>query len=188
MQMPAVWAPTRGAQCEAPRFVLLLIAAVVPLMLAACSSANHPGSAPAVTPVAVTSSAASTPMMDRSPNAEPVTFTDPSKYCSAVGTVDAPDNRWAGVRVPPAIIDPVRARYGAFAKVDDATVVWRCMSGKVMRCFSWGTHYCGIQDDSTVPPSPVVEYCQREKDTHNAGGRATMGYATVYWWGCKGGG
>lgn len=168
-------------------------------MLVACGTASAPRSAtvPSAGTVAVPSAASVTvaPTAVISPTAaiagsataEPITFTDPFGYCAAIGTADAPDDLWSGVRVPAPIIDPVRANYGAAAKVDETNVLWRCMAGRVMRCFSWGTHYCGIQDESTNAPPRVVEYCRRQPDTDNAGGRATMGYATVYWWACRGG-
>jgi hypothetical protein len=91
-------------------------------------------------------------------------FSDPAAYCAAVGTVDAPDARWAGDPSPAVIRARAVATIGeVFVKGE--VVQWRCDSGKVRWCVHYGTHYCDQYDPSTVPSPQLVQYCAEHRET-----------------------
>lgn len=76
---------------------------------------------------------------------------NPFAYCEAVGTIDAPDGRYAGPPVPTAISAGVRAP--ATASAD--RVKWRCFEGRVMGCKSYQWPVC----DKVPTTAELAAYC-----------------------------
>jgi hypothetical protein len=116
------------------------------------------------------------------------TFTDPFNYCAAVGTIDAPDERYAGLAVPEAIIEGLREK----AEIGDeapagwvaALTVWRCMDGEVWACFVGANLPCSEKADTSSTPQPEMEdFCNANPNTEVIPAAVT-GRATVYEWRC----
>ncbi len=121
----------------------------------------------------------------------PAQFTDPFAYCTAVGTIDAPDERYAGPEVSEEIVQGLKA---ALEMADDAPTewvvagtVWRCMGGQVWACFVGANLPCTAKaDTSRTPTSAMEDFCQ-ENPGSDVIPAAVTGRATVYQWGCTNG-
>jgi hypothetical protein len=46
-------------------------------------------------------------------SSQPATFSNPFAYCTALGTIDAPDSRYSGPKVPEAVAQGVKKAFGA---------------------------------------------------------------------------
>lgn len=111
----------------------------------------------------------------------PATYTDPLAYCAAVGTVDSPDERWAGPAVPQAVDQFLRGKFGP----GYAGTFWRCMDGNLMGCTVGANLPCGPANTSREPTSGMVEYCRENPGL--AIPAAVTGHATIYTWRCQAG-
>src|SRR5262245_7102022 len=94
------------------------------------------------------------------------TYADPFAYCRAVGTIDAPDARYAGPSVPPPVAEGLRRafRAPADAPLERFTrgTSWRCMDGKVYACTVGANLPCGEKaDTSRAPRLSIAEFCRQ---------------------------
>ena len=117
-------------------------------------------------------------------------YTDPFAYCAAVGTMDAPDERYAGPAAPEAVIEGLRAKAGIAEDAPDDWVapgtVWRCMDGDVWACFVGANLPCSAKADTSTTPRPEMEdFCSENPDADFIPAAVT-GRATVYEWRCDG--
>lgn len=120
--------------------------------------------------------------------ADAATYDDPFAYCAAVGTVDAPDERFTGEELPVVIAEGIRAAFNAEdvdLEVYQRGTVWRCLDHKVYACNVGANIPCLAKaDESTEPTQPMIDYC-----TDNAGSdfipAVVTGRSTVYEWGCE---
>jgi hypothetical protein len=117
-------------------------------------------------------------------------FTDPAAYCKAVGTIDAPDARFTGPKVPEAIasgLQKVLKLTGTPAPPIAQNSVWRCMDGKVYACTIGANLPCNEKAvvDRT-PAQPIKEYCQANKNSDFVPAVVT-GRATIFEWRCTNG-
>jgi len=118
-------------------------------------------------------------------------FSDPFAYCAAVGTVDAPDERYAGPDVPETIVQGLRE---ALDTPDDAPMdwfvagtVWRCMDGQVWACFVGANLPCSARADTNrTPTSGMIDFCH-ENPASDFIPAAVTGRETVYEWRCTDG-
>jgi hypothetical protein len=97
------------------------------------------------------------------------TFTDPFVYCAAAGTLDKPDARYTGAKMPDAIVQGIRKATGAKADAPNQPFVdgtsWRCTAGKVKACFVGANLPCGEKADlNKTPSAAIADYCSREPD------------------------
>jgi len=115
------------------------------------------------------------------------TYSDPFAYCAAVGTVDAPDARYAGPEMPESIALGLRKAFG----VPDAPLepflrnsFWRCMGGKVYACTVGANLPCQEKADISREPSEgMSDFCE-ENPQSDVIPAAVTGRATVYLWRC----
>ena len=115
-------------------------------------------------------------------------FADPFAYCAAVGTIDAPDERYAGATVPEPLLVDLREKAGiaddAPADWVEAGTVWRCMDGAVWACFAGANLPCSEKADTSTTPWPEMEeFCQEDPNA-DVIPAAVTGRATVYEWRC----
>ncbi len=89
--------------------------------------------------------------------AQTPSFTDPQAYCRDVGTIDGPDQRFAGDKIPDWMVAPFvnpqypRALYG---------ISWRCMTGSVLVCQNAQSPSC-LKANTDQTPSPAMsEFCR----------------------------
>lgn len=116
--------------------------------------------------------------------------TDPFAYCAAVGTVDAPDGRWAGPPVPVAVIEGLIRAAGlpenAPRRQLRRSTFWRCMDGKVYACFVGANLPCQSKADTRRIPTPAMwDFCAQNPDAVIIPAYVT-GRETVYEWYCSG--
>jgi putative hemolysin len=115
------------------------------------------------------------------------TYSDPFAYCAAVGTVDLPDERWAGPSLPDVVIQGL-IQQGVVAP--DAPLefqqhaVWRCMDGVLVACHFGANLPCLERADTSRTPTVVAaEFCAANPAAEAIPAFVT-GRATVYGWGC----
>lgn len=117
-------------------------------------------------------------------------FADPFAYCAAVGSIDAPDGRYTGPKVPGAVAQGLKQAMGVSADAPSAPFarnsLWRCMGGKVYACTIGANLPCSEKADvSRSPGKPLLDYCRQ-----NAGAdvvpMVVTGRATVFEWRCDG--
>jgi hypothetical protein len=116
------------------------------------------------------------------------TFTDPFAYCAAVGTVDAPDSRYTGPKVPEAVARGLKTAFGAPANAPLESFLrntyWRCMDGRVYACTVGANLPCQERaDTSRIPGQGVSDFCKNNPQAEVIPAVVT-GRATVYEWKC----
>ncbi len=124
------------------------------------------------------------------PTPQPTAFTDPFAYCAAVGTIDAPDARYTGPKVPDAVINGFKKAAGLESSTEPSDVfqkatIWRCMGGKVYACNFGANLTCDSKADTNkTPTQAMADYC-----TANPGSdfipMSVTGHATIYSWRCS---
>lgn len=122
---------------------------------------------------------------------EPATYTDPFAYCAAVGTIDAPDARWAGDKVPVTVARGLRRALLGSPEGDISfllrTSFWRCMGGKVYACTVGANLPCQSKANTSRTPTPsMAQYCQSNRDAAFIP-MYMSDRASIYDWGCRGG-
>jgi hypothetical protein len=89
--------------------------------------------------------------------AQTPTFTDPQAYCAAVRTIDEPDSRFTGDKVPDWMMAPFvnpqypRAIYG---------ISWRCVGGHVLVCQNAQSPSCLKANTDRTPSAAMNEFCR----------------------------
>jgi hypothetical protein len=97
------------------------------------STAVGTQSAPEASPVAGATTVTEETVTEETAT-EAITHDDPFAYCAAVGTIDAPDERYTGEELPVVILEGVRDALNATdvdLEVFEIGTVWRCMDGQV---------------------------------------------------------
>lgn len=148
-------------------FVILLFS-----LLAACSPRSSASPPPATTnTVQVT------------------TYPDPFAYCAAVGTVDAPDERYTGEKMPDAIIEGFKKAVdleNSTMPVDmfKKATVWRCMDSKVYACnFGANLPCVSKANTSKTPTQQMNDFCKANPNAEFIPMSET-GHDTIYSWRC----
>ena len=116
------------------------------------------------------------------------TFTDPFVYCAVVGTVDAPDSRYTGPKVPEVVARGLRRAFGAPANAPLETFLrntfWRCMDGRVYACTVGANLPCQERaDTSRKPGQGIIDFCNNNPHAEVIPAVVT-GRTTVYEWKC----
>jgi hypothetical protein len=137
--------------------------------------------------------AASTPAAETptpTQGTEQIRYSDPFAYCAAVGTIDTPDERYVGPKMPDSIVQGLIRQGIVSADAPRAFIenaVWRCMDGKVWVCHFGANLPCLEKADTgRIPTAGMEEYCQANP-TADFIPAAVTGRATVYEWACKDG-
>jgi len=115
-------------------------------------------------------------------------FTDPFSYCAAVGTIDAPDQRYSGPPVPDSIARGLQRALGASGAFQlSEHSFWRCMDGKVYACAVGANLPCQDKANASRTPEPALEtFCQQDPNADVIPASVT-GRDTVYAWRCRNG-
>ena len=117
------------------------------------------------------------------------TFTNPFKYCKAVGTVDKPGERYTGEKTPYYVAEQLKEEFGApeSAPIDVFLrgTYWRCMDGSVYACNVGANLPCAEKADvSKEPNEGMINYCSENPDAEFIPAYA-QGRTTVYEWKCN---
>jgi hypothetical protein len=127
---------------------------------------------------------------DSGAGAKQAQFTDPFAYCAAVGTIDAPDERYTGPELPEAVAKGLLELGLVTADTPPEIVknaAWRCMDGKVLVCHFGANIPCMEKADaSRTPTSEMGDFC-KSNPSADVIPAAVTGRATVYEWSCKDG-
>jgi hypothetical protein len=108
-------------------------------------------------------------------------FTDPVPYCAAVGTIDKPDQRYQGPKLP----DWMAAKLH-LAPDQGKFMEWRCAQGAVLACLYGANIPCDSKaETSQVPSAAISDYCRQNPGTSFVPMYVT-GHATVVSWACQG--
>jgi hypothetical protein len=119
------------------------------------------------------------------------TFTDPFAYCAAVGTIDTPDARYTGPKMPDTVVKGLMKASGAPASAPLSVFVdnsfWRCMNGKVYACTVGANLPCESKaNTSKTPNEGMTNFCQANPNSDFIPAVDT-GHDTVYEWRCTDG-
>lgn len=124
------------------------------------------------------------------PTTEVSSFHDPFAYCAAVGTIDAPDARYTGDKLPESLVQGMIRKGIVTADAPPAiqqNAAWRCMQGHVWVCHFGANLPCHEHaDTSRAPTAGMTAYCAANPSDDSIPAVVT-GRATVYAWGCTGG-
>ncbi len=117
------------------------------------------------------------------------TFDDPFTYCAAVGSIDAPDARYAGEAVPDVIIEGFKKVAGVEGSTEPMeqfkkSTIWRCMGGKLMACNFGANLPCDSKANIDQTPSQAMQdYCAENTNSEFIPMSVT-GHDTIYSWQC----
>jgi hypothetical protein len=106
-----------------------------------------------------------------------------------VGTLDAPDARYTGPKLPDAVAKGLRKAAGLAgdAPMTEQGAFWRCAEGKVKACYVGANLPCQTKADMSKTPSAAInDYCKANPNA-DVVPAAAAGRATVYEWSCKNG-
>lgn len=122
------------------------------------------------------------------PHAAANRFTDPFAYCKAVGTIDAPDERYTGPAVTERIAAGLRDAFGLPASASIAPFLrgtsWRCMNGALYACNVGANLPCQAKaDTSRTPTAAMIQFCTVQPEAA-AIPMVVTGRETVYLWRC----
>ncbi len=106
-------------------------------------------------------------------------YTDAQAYCRALGTIDAPDRRWAGPKLPPWIARRMLVD-------EDAWVAWRCADGQVLACVYGANRRCDAKARTSRHADAAVRaYCHAHPDADFVPA-VVSGHDDAVWWRCRG--
>jgi hypothetical protein len=161
---------------------LFTISMLLALLVTACTSAaSTQNSVPPATILAAQPSATIAPNQ--------ATYTDPFAYCSAVGTIDAPDSRYTGVAMPDTLIQGYLKAAGLQNNGEPmdllrTTTSWRCMDKSVYVCNIGANLPCDSKADTNKNPTQAMQdFCKANQNADSIPMSVT-GHATIYSWGC----
>lgn len=128
--------------------------------------------------------------VSKSVSEEETTYKDPFAYCKAVGTIDSPDSRYVGPKMPEAVVVGLKKAFGAPdgapTDVFEKGTYWRCMDGRVYACNVGANLPCSEKADTSREPNQgMKEWCESNQDSDFIPAFAS-GRATIYEWRCTG--
>ena len=115
------------------------------------------------------------------------TFMDPVPYCRSIGTIDKPDNRYTGPKLPAWMAEKLNLKADQ-AKMPDVSkmVAWRCADGQVLACLYGANIPCDSKAfTSKKPTQAVVDYCKQNPDSQFVP-MVVTGHETSLSWACHG--
>ena len=117
------------------------------------------------------------------------TFSDPFSYCSAVGTIDAPDARYTGDPVPDEVINGFKKAAGLEFSTEPMdmlkkTTIWRCMDNQVYACNYGANLPCSSKANTDKTPTQAMQdFCTANPNSDFIPASVT-GHSTIYSWHC----
>ena len=161
--------------CHMPKSFIGFSLLVV-LFIGSCSAAETE-SMPTLSPSTATA-----------PDTQQQLYDEPFAYCTAVGTIDAPDERYTGPVMPDSIIEGMVEQGIVSAEAPQEfkqNAVWRCMGYSVWVCHFGANLPCLEKADlSQTPTTEMEEFCTANPSSDSIPAAVT-GRATVYEWKCN---
>ena len=107
--------------------------------------------------------------------------TDPVAYCRAVGTIDKPDARYQGPKLPDWMAAKLNLQPSQAKMME-----WRCADGAVLACLYGANIPCDAKaDTSRTPTAAISDYCRQNPGSDFVPMYVT-GHETVISWACHG--
>lgn len=119
---------------------------------------------------------------------ESVRILDPWDYCMYIGTIDRPDDRYIGDRVPYPLMSQLiltKMLIPGYHAVEG--IAWRCDNGQLKVCIVENSDYCGPAHPNISPPNEMIEYCKEHPDEEWFPGYIQGHGTTLIQWSCKDG-
>ncbi len=119
----------------------------------------------------------------------PQTFEDPFAYCAVVDSIDTPDARYTGPKVPDSVINGYKVAAGLQASTEPLDMfqkltIWRCMGGKVYACNFGANLPCDSKaNTSQAPTQAMIDFCKASPNTDFIP-MAVTGHDTIFSWRC----
>jgi hypothetical protein len=117
---------------------------------------------------------------------EPLSTSDPWRYCAQVGTVDGPDDRFVGDSMPYALMNRLISE-GIFAPGLHSDVQWRCEDGTLRVCVIDLYDWCSSAYLNVTPDRPMIDYCYEHPDEEIFPGYIQGHGNQLIQWRCKDG-
>lgn len=120
----------------------------------------------------------------------PATYTDPFAYCEAVNTIDSPDARYTGPKVPETIAEGLRKVFNTPdtpIEIYMRGTFWRCMNGKVYACTVGANLPCEAKANTNRKPTQSENDFCRQNPNADVIPMVVTGRETVYEWRCNNG-
>jgi hypothetical protein len=108
-------------------------------------------------------------------------YRDPIAYCQAVGTINPPDTRYVGPKLPRWM-----ARTLNLEPDQGSMMEWRCADGAVLACVYGANIPCDAKaDTSQTPTQAITDYCRLNKNASYIP-MVVTGHETAIKWACQG--
>ena len=108
-------------------------------------------------------------------------YSDPVAYCRAIGTIDRPDARYTGAKLP----GWMAAKLGL--RPDQAKMMaWRCAGGVVLACLYGANIPCDAKADTNRRPTTAIRQFCREHQGSDVVPMYVTGHSSVVSWACDG--
>jgi hypothetical protein len=108
-------------------------------------------------------------------------YRDPVAYCQAVGTINRPDTRYVGPKLPQWM-----ARSLNLQADQGSLMEWRCSDGAVYACLYGANIPCGSIANTNQTPTPAInDYCRHNKNASFIP-MVVTGHETAVTWSCQG--
>jgi hypothetical protein len=109
-------------------------------------------------------------------------YTDPVAYCRAVRTIDRPDARYGGPKLPAWMAEKLHLDPSQVKLME-----WRCARGAVLTCLYGANIPCDAKADTSRTPTPAIAAFCRENPNATFVPMVVTGHETVVSWACKDG-
>jgi hypothetical protein len=109
------------------------------------------------------------------------TYNDPVAYCKAAGTIDKPDARYNGPKLPKWMAKELNLKPSQGKLME-----WRCANGAVLACVYGANIPCYSKaNTSQTPTQAITDYCRENPDSQFVPAVVT-GHETNVSWACHG--
>ncbi|HZD49318.1 MAG TPA: hypothetical protein VE178_11290 [Silvibacterium sp.] len=109
------------------------------------------------------------------------TFSDPIAYCKSVGTINKPDARYTGPKLPKWMAEKLNMK-----PAQGKLMEWRCANGAVLACQYGANIPCGSKAvTSQKPTQPIIDYCRQNPDSQFVP-MVVTGHESAVSWACHG--
>jgi hypothetical protein len=120
-------------------------------------------------------------VLSASPVLAQKTYSDPVPYCKAVGTIDKPDARYTGPKLPAWMAKQLNMQPDQGKLME-----WRCAGGAVLACQYGANIPCDSKAvTSQKPTQPIIDYCKQNPGSDFVP-MVVTGHDTNVSWACHG--
>jgi hypothetical protein len=108
-------------------------------------------------------------------------YADPMPYCKAVGTIDKPDARYTGPKLPAWMAKQLKMQ-----PEQGKMMEWRCADGAVLACQYGANIPCDSKAVvNQTPTQATLDYCRQNPDSQFVP-MYVIGHSSAVSWACHG--